>query len=76
MNDTLVLSVPVVLGLVAAIRQATAMPARFLPLWAVAMGVLLAMLDDGWSRQTALDGLLIGLSASGLYSGTKTVVQG
>lgn len=45
------------------------------PVLSLVFGVLLAFLIPGieW-RQVILDGLIIGLSASGLYSQYKTVV--
>lgn len=76
MHDPLVVSIPLVIGVVAAVRQATAMPARFLPLWSLSVGLVLALLFGGFTPQAVADGLVIGLSASGLYSGSKTLVQG
>jgi predicted RND superfamily exporter protein len=68
---------PVVLALVAAVRQAVNLPTRFLPLLAVALGVAWNLglkgadvPDINWGTAAIL-GVLSGLSASGLYSGTK-----
>ena len=69
----------VVMGLVAAVRQAVNIPARFTPILAIGLGIgwNLALKgaefgDAGWGA-TAILGVLSGLSAAGLYSGGKAV---
>lgn len=76
MHDATMFSVPVVVGVVAAIRQATDLPARFLPLLSLAAGMATGMLFGGVTTTALAEGVVIGLSASGLYSGAKAVVRG
>lgn len=79
MNDTtaITLTIPLIVGMVAAIRQMVPLPSRALPLLAVGTGVALSLLadPDPW-RQAILTGVMMGLAASGLYAGGKTLVQG
>lgn len=78
-----VASVPLIVGLVAAIRQ-VGLPDRFAPVVSLVFGVLLGiagtfMANDMTPQgivQGVLVGLGLGLAASGLYSGTKTTVLG
>lgn len=72
----------VVMALVAAIRQAVAIPDRFTPLLAIAMGIAWnaglkaaeATDDIAWGAIVML-GILSGLAASGLWTGGKAVTR-
>lgn len=69
--------VPVVIGVVAAIRQTGFVADRFAPLASIAVGMVASLLFPASTiGLTVLAGIVIGLSASGLYSGTKTTMQG
>jgi hypothetical protein len=69
--------VPIIIALVAVIRMT--MPKldnRFAPILSIAMGVLVAFLlkhDTQNLTNVILEGVLYGLSASGLYSGISTM---
>jgi len=69
----------VVAALVEVIKRTANLDTRWAPLVAIAFGVLLACmarLDDpsiGTWFQTAMMGIMAGLSASGLYSGQKSL---
>lgn len=69
----------IVLGLVSALRQAIEIPDRFTPLLAIGMGVAWnvglrgAEVSEATWAFAAILGVLSGLSASGLYSGGKSV---
>lgn len=68
--------VPVVIGLVEAVKFAS-MPSKFAPLVSLALGVLGALVVPHvgmTAGMAAIGGLVVGLSASGLYAGTKAVV--
>lgn len=65
--------VPVVIGLVAVLRTA-GLPVRVAPLTAIVLGILGAVALQGFSAAVVIAGIVIGLSASGLYSGTKTTI--
>lgn len=64
--------VPIVVGLVE-VAKGIGLPPRFAPIAAIALGVGLSFLS-GLSWQTsAVQGILIGLAASGLWSGARAL---
>lgn len=68
--------VPIIVGLVQAIKM-TAIPERYSPVISILVGVLIAFVTgqgDPWGH-SVLAGLIYGLSASGLYSGTKALLS-
>lgn len=65
--------IPVIVGLVAVARK-LGVPTRFLPLASVILGVAGVFLTNGQNPEI-LAGVVAGLSASGLYSGTKAVIE-
>jgi hypothetical protein len=81
-----VAAIPLVIGLVAVLRQ-TGMPVAFAPLSALVLGVILSLATAFATADTTkpltgqaiviatIVGLAWGLSASGLYSGTKTTIE-
>lgn len=63
--------IPVVLGLVSVVK--TFLDSKFAPLASILIGVGVAFFVPAASvGLTVLQGILIGLAASGLYSGVKT----
>jgi hypothetical protein len=72
-----VVLVGVVLGLVQVVKLA-GMDSRFAPILSIVLGIAVEALASPLpfnARQMVLTGLAIGLSAAGLYSGTKTVIS-
>lgn len=67
------LSVPVIVALVSAIKMA-GLPSKFAPLLSIAFGVASGLLIGGVTVDAGVVGLLFGLSASGLYSGGKAML--
>lgn len=67
------LTVPGILALVEIVKR-LGVPGQFAPLVAVVVGAGLSLLVSGVSIESAAQGLVLGLSASGLWSGTKAVV--
>lgn len=67
---------PIIVGLVGAART-IGIPARFLPLLALFLGILggVIYLEPSDFRQGILDGLVMGLSSIGLWSGVKNTVS-
>lgn len=61
------------IGLTEVIKRAVSLPDRVVPLVSLVVGVAGALLFLSVSRDSALLGIFAGLSASGLYSGGKTV---
>ncbi len=69
--------VPVIVGLVQAIKMANYFADRYFPLISIGLGIGLSFIFPSISIGfTILVGIVIGLMASGLYSGVKTTVQG
>jgi len=64
------LLIPVVTGLVEIVKGAK-VPNRFLPIVSIFFGLLLTFLLNDFN---ILQGVIVGLSASGLYKGTKTLI--
>lgn len=67
--------VPIVVGLVQVVKVA-GFPSRFAGILAIALGVLGAALIGGSMTEVLLQGIVAGLSASGLYSASRSVVEG
>lgn len=65
--------VPVVIGL-AEVVKAIGLPTKYASTAAVILGVALAFLVVPIGTSVILAGLVVGLSASGLYSGTRALV--
>lgn len=66
-------AIPVVIGLSAVIRQ-IGLPERYSPVADVILGVAVVWLIGAVSLQAdVLQGILVGLSAAGLYNGTQVV---
>lgn len=75
LTPEIALLVPLVVGIIEAFKQ-IGLGARFAPVAALALGVLGAVLLGGGFDTTSLfQGVLAGLSASGLYSGVRTTMK-
>ena len=72
----LVAAVPVIIGLVEVFKKI--IPSKFAPLISVVLGMGVVVLFAGgrFDIQIALVGIMTGLSASGLYSGSGATVEG
>ena len=75
-SPVLVGVVPIAIGLVQFVVKRL-IPERWIPVGALAVGVLLSMLAMGeLTGNSIVQGLAIGLIAMGVYSGTKTTING
>ena len=63
--------IPIIVGLVQAIKMAFSLKAQFIPLLAVLLGLLGAYFLGGFDTTSALQGIIAGLSSVGLYSGVR-----
>ncbi len=72
----LAIAVPVILGLVEVFKKLV--PSKFAPLISVILGVgVVTLFANGqFNVQILLVGIMTGLSASGLYSGSGATVEG
>jgi len=67
----LTIAVPVVLAVVSAAKMA-GMPSKFAPLLSIGLGVVtFFFFGSGDAVSNIFEGVIVGLSASGLYSGAK-----
>jgi L-cystine uptake protein TcyP (sodium:dicarboxylate symporter family) len=67
--------IPLILGVVELFKR-IGLPAKYSPLVAVALGLIVGVVYlDASLKERVLVGIMFGLSASGLYSGTKNIVE-
>lgn len=73
MDVTLIIAA--IMGIIEAAKR-SGMPSKWAPLLSIALGLggSFAFGGDGELPTTILEGIILGLSAAGLYSGTKAVV--
>ena len=67
------LEIGVILGITEAFKRAFDIPPRFIPLFSIFFGIGSSFLVNGVNTSSAVFGIILGLSASGLYSGGKAV---
>lgn len=67
------LLVPIVIGLVEVVKKY--MADRYAPLFALLFGLVGAFGLSGFSSDVALQGIVIGLTSIGLYSGTTNTLK-
>jgi len=67
-----IIVVPVIIGLVEAIKRAKFLNKRLLPLVAVFLGLGISAWIGGY--EALLEGVMAGLMSCGLWSGTKTAI--
>lgn len=72
--DKVFLDVALITAITEAIKRAIALDGRYVPLVSLGLGIVLSLVTNGLSLSSALLGLVLGLSASGLYSGGKSVI--
>ena len=67
--------VPIILGLVEAIKRSVSLPGKFSPLLAIGIGLVASLVLNGASIENGIIGLGLGLAAAGLYSGGKAIAK-
>lgn len=67
--------IPLIIGMVEIIKRA-GLPVRFAPIVAVAIGLFFGIFYLDTLKEGIIVGLMVGLSASGLYSGSKNLRNG
>ena len=66
-------AIPVALGLVQ-VAKISKLPSRYAPLAALAIGIILMLFVSDLTWQAiGIQGIIVGLAASGLWSGSKAV---
>jgi hypothetical protein len=66
--------VPIVIGLVAVLKN-SGLPTQYAPITSIVLSVAGVIALSGVSVMSGLIGVIVGLSACGLYSGAKTTAQ-
>ncbi len=66
--------IPLIVGIVALIKK-VGLPSTYAPIIAIILGIAIMSIESGFSINVAIQGMVIGLSASGLWSGTKTMIN-
>ncbi|MBD8006221.1 hypothetical protein [Bacillus norwichensis] len=68
--------IPVIVGLVEVFKRA-GVPCKILPFISLALGIIIGIVyvTEFDLKQGILVGVMLGLSASGLYSGTKSTIE-
>jgi len=68
--------IPVVIGIVEVLKK-VGLKDKFAPIASIFLGIVLGILygAEGEIKKGVLQGIYFGLSASGLYSGTKNIVE-
>lgn len=73
MTPLVIAGIPIIVGL-SAMARGLALPERFSPLADIIFGILVVILVGGTTwKGDILQGIIIGLSAAGLYNGSKVV---
>lgn len=68
------LSIPVIVAILEMFKMA-GLPTKFAPILSVALGITFGLLVEGLNVQGFGTGLLVGLSAAGLYDTTKPIIK-
>ena len=66
--------IPIIIGIVEVVKRA-GLPVKFSPLVSVALGVIFGILYVQPLLDGIIIGLMVGLSATGLYSGSKNTFK-
>lgn len=66
----------VIIGMVEAFKRSKLLSSRFSPLVAITLGIVFMYFgSDGDTFNRIIEGVIAGLTASGLYSGTKATLK-
>ena len=67
--------IPLIIGLISLIKKTT-LPKRYIPIFSIFIGILFSFIfSSGNWQKDILVGVYLGLSAMGLYSGSKTILK-
>lgn len=72
LSPIILAAVPVVIGVTAAIRE-IGIPSKYAPLLAIAFGMTFMSLTGIVWQVAVVQGIIVGLMASGLWSGSKAL---
>ena len=66
--------VPLIIGITQVFKVSLKLGSQYVPIVALLLGVLGAFLLGSWDVQSGIQGIIAGLTASGLWSSTKTTI--
>ena len=73
----MVVLVPILVGILQVVKKTELVDMKFIPVVSIVVGLLLGIFFSGYQlNEGIIAGLIIGLSAVGLFSGTKNVIEG
>ena len=73
----MVVLVPILVGILQVVKKTELVDMKFIPVVSIVVGLLLGIFFSGYQlKEGIIAGLIIGLSAVGLFSGTKNVIEG
>ena len=78
MTEFIGILVPLTIGLVELVKRAEVMPKKYLPLFALLFGIMFAYFTRSIGAdfgEIIMDGIIVGLTASGLFSTSKNLIQ-
>ena len=68
--------IAIITGLTQVIKLAVNLKKRYIPIIAVLLGVALAFIySQSDAGETIINGIILGLSSVGLYSGSKAIIK-
>ena len=67
--------VPIVLGLVQ-VAKSVGLPSQYAPILSIIFGIGMVLLAGAVWQVAIAQGIIIGLASSGLFSGSKKIIQG
>lgn len=75
MNEELkLLIIPILIGILEVFKK-LGLPVKYVPVLSLLLGVLASVSVSGLAVENFMQGLVYGLSACGLYSGTKATIE-
>lgn len=75
MNEELkLLIIPILIGILEVFKK-LGLPVKYVPVLSLLLGVLASVSVSGLAVENFIQGLVYGLSACGLYSGTKATIE-
>lgn len=75
MNEELkLLIIPILIGILEVFKK-LGLPVKYVPVLSLLLGVLASVSVSGLAVENFIQGLVYGLSACGLYSGTKSTFE-
>lgn len=70
------IAIAIVVGVTEVIKLALKVPSRFIPAVSLILGIGVMFLGDLPLKELLVTGIVIGLSASGLYRGVEKTIKG